>query len=128
MARRGFFSRIGDALRNIVAPSPVRETREEEPREPPGRRDYKRIWDDTPHRRQASFRKNLELFHHSIDRLEPDPEQQLELWEVYVKNIVAPNADFKRASTFNDFWQDSGLSPSSFNWTWWREAMGYKRK
>lgn len=132
MARRGFLGRIGRAIRNIVAPPhpPSREPPPPppEPPEEPGRQDFRRTWREQGGR--GSYRKNLRVFHKAIDPIEPDPEGQLELWESYVRNINRGEGRFRRNSTSNMFWRDSGIDPTSqaFDWNLWREAMGFTGK
>ena len=130
MARGGgFLSRIGRALRNVVAPRhpPPREPpRQPPPSPPPEAREYRKIWRDDGGK--GSYRKNLKIFHAVVDPVEPDPDGQLELWESYIKNIVKGQGRFRRQSTSNMFWRDSGIDPQDFDWKKWREAMGYTGK
>lgn len=134
MARGGgFLSRIGRAIRNVVAPrpSPPREP-PERPREPPererepGNREYRDIW--RAERGQGNYKKHLKVFHSLIDPVESDPDEQLALWESYVSNIVRPRGRNRRQDINNMFWRDSGIDPQDFNWVRWREAMGYTGK
>ena|SRR5216683_6032424 len=126
----GFLSRIGRALQNVVAPRhppPPREPpRQPPPSPPPEVREYRKIWRDKGGK--GSYRKNLKVFHAVVDPVEPDPDGQLELWESYVKNIVKGQGRFRRQSTSNMFWRDSGIDPQDFDWKNWREAMGYTGK
>jgi hypothetical protein len=120
MARGGgFLSRIGRAIRNIVAP---RREREQPPEQPP---DFRAVWRvEDPAR--GSYKKHLALFHALIDPVESDPDEQLALWESYVKYMVKGGGRYHRNSTQNMFWRDSGIDPRDFNWARWREAMNYK--
>lgn len=131
MARGGLFGRIGRALRNIVAPSPppAREPPTEE--QPPGREPrgtYRGIW--RSQRGKGSYKKNLDVFHRMVDPIETDEAERIELWNSYVRNINRNrrNDSYRRMSTFNPFWQDSGLSPDTMDWNKWRLAMGYTGK
>lgn len=60
-----------------------------------------------------------------VDPIEDDPQEQLELWRSYVRNIVAGEGQFRRNDNQNMFWRDSGIDPQSWRWQDWREAMGY---
>lgn len=127
MARGGFLGRIGRAIRNIVAPppSPPQPPKRPPPEEPPPEptnRDYKRAWRDEGGK--GSYRKHLNVFHNLVDPVEPDPEEQLMLWESYVRNMVRGGRT-RRQSPNNPFWRESGIHPSEFNWANWRIAMGY---
>jgi hypothetical protein len=130
MARGGgFLSRIGRAIRNVVAPRlPERPppTPQEPPEQGPGGRDFRRVWRD--HRGKGSYQKNLAVFHRMVDPIEPDQGEQLELWESYVRYINKGEGRFRRQSSQNMFWQDSGIDPTSWDWRRWREAMGYTGK
>jgi hypothetical protein len=122
MARGGgFLSRIGRALRNVVAPP--RQPPRPEPPPKPERGPYRDIWKD--HRSKGSYRKNLEVFHNLIDPIESDPDEKLMLWESYVRHMVNGEGRFRRNSTSNMFWRDSGIDPSEMNWARWRDAMGF---
>lgn len=129
MARRGFFGRIGQAIRNFVAPPaprpPEREPPPEIPEEP-SRRDFKAAWRELGG--QGSFRRNLSLFHNKVDPIEPDREQQLELWESYITHVNRGEGRFRRNSSSNQFWRESGIDPVDWDWSVWREAMGYTGK
>jgi hypothetical protein len=132
MARRSFFSRITRAVRNIFAPSPPppRPARPPAPTGPsaPVRRDFRAIWrSEHPKHSKANFEKHLRLFHSAIDPIEQDPNEQLDLWQSYVHNIVNDEGRFRRNSTQNMFWRDSGIDPADLDWSAWREAMGYGR-
>lgn len=130
MARGGFIGRIARAIRNVFAPPrhapPPPPPRPPEPRPPepgPSGSDYRRVWRENDGK--GSYQKNLKLFHSVVDPIEPDPDEQLDLWESYVKHIVTPRGRERRQSTANMFWRDSGIDPGDFRWQQWREAMGY---
>lgn len=135
MARRFSFKRLAQAVRNIVAPSPRRvpppeperpAPREPEPYAPSAYNPFRATW-----RREGAkgnYRKNLAAFHKAIDPIERDPDAQLELWDSYVRNIVKGEGRFRRNSSANMFWRDSGLDPRDFDWKAWREAMGFTGK
>lgn len=132
MARGGgFLSRIRSALRNVVAPRhpPAQEPSPPSPPSPPpppSNKAYRKIWRDESGK--GNYNKNLKLFHALIDPVESDPDGQLELWESYVRNIVKGQGRFRRNSTSNMFWRDSGIDPADMDWKRWREAMGYTGK
>lgn len=135
MARRGFFGRIRDAIRNVVAP-PTGRHRPQPPPEPPrpptptgpSRNEYREIWRDYATPRGASYQSNLAAFHAAIDPIEEDPQERLDLWRSYVRNIVAGEGQFRRNDTANLFWRDTGMDPRDFNWQRWRAAMGFTGK
>jgi hypothetical protein len=127
MARGGgFLSRIGRAIRNVVAPRPA-PTPPPEPPPPrePANREWRDVWRNEGG--QGSYRKNLRVFHKVVDPIESDPDEQIALWESYVHNIVRKGRQ-RRNSTSNMFWRDSGIDPADFDWKLWREAMGYTGK
>lgn len=134
MARGGFLGRIGRAIKNIIAPSPPprREAPPPEPPREPPRRDRisaeREIWRE--YRGGKNLNKHLALFHSLIDPIEDDPNERLEIWESYVRNMVKGEGQFRRNSSQNMFWRDSGLDPDPdvFNWARWREAMGFVGK
>lgn len=128
MARRGFLGRIGHAIRRFVAPPAPPPQREPppEPPEEPTRGDFRAAWRDLGGR--GSFRKNLRVFHNKVDPIEPDREQQLELWETYIKHVNRGEGRFRRNSSSNQFWRESGIDPVDWDWDVWREAMGYTGK
>jgi hypothetical protein len=131
MARGGFLGRIARAIKKVVAPSPRRPPAPPPGREPPRERGprggpFREVWRDN--NGKGSYRKNLEVFHRVVDPIEKDPDEQLELWESFVKNIVNPRGRERRQSTDNMFWRDSGIDPRDFRWQEWREAMGYTGK
>jgi hypothetical protein len=127
VARQGFLGRIRQAIRNIVAPpQPPRRKAPPPPPEEPTGKDFRRAWRDLGG--QGSYRKNLRVFHKTVDRVETDPEQQLELWETYITHINRGEDRHRRNSTSNMFWRDSGIDPTDWDWTDWREAMGYTGK
>lgn len=133
MARGGFLSRIRDAIRNVVAPRPPERAPPGQP-EPPREREprgdpYRNIWRDQHVKRgKGNYRKNLNVFHRLVDPVESDPDEQLELWESYVRHIVKDEGGHRRNSTSNMFWRDSGIDPQDMDWARWREAMGYTGK
>jgi hypothetical protein len=65
-----------------------------------------------------------------VDPIESSEAERIQLWETYVRNINRNrrNDPYRRQSSFNPFWQESGISPDSFNWAQWRIAMGYTGK
>ncbi len=131
MARGGgFLSRSWRALRNVVAPSrrepPPPRAPEPPPEQGPGGREFRRVWRDR--RGKGSYQKNLSVFHRMVDQIESDPDEQLMLWESYVRYINKGEGRFRRQSPQNMFWQDSGIDPTSWDWRRWREAMGYTGK
>ena len=128
MARFGFVGRIGRAIRNIVAPPPPpqRPAPPPPPEEPRGRDPFRREW--RAQHAKGDYKKNLRAFHKVVDPIESDPDQQLELWDSYIHNIVKGQGRFRRNSTSNMFWRDSGIDPADFDWAMWREAMGYTGK
>jgi hypothetical protein len=134
MARGGFFRRIGNAIRNVVAPRPpTREPepppqppREQGPRGGSGGNPWRRVWRDQDGK--GNYQKNLAVFHALIDPVEPDETGQLELWESYIRHINKGEGRFRRQSTSNMFWRDSGIDPADMDWRRWRVAMGYTGK
>jgi hypothetical protein len=128
MARRGFLSRVFDRIREVVAPRPPEREREQPPPQPPKERpsEYRGIW--RSHGGKGSYQKNLKVFHAMIDPIEDDPSERVMLWDSYVRNINKGEGRFRRQSTSNLFWRDSGIDPESFRWQEWREAMGYTGK
>jgi hypothetical protein len=126
MARRGFLGRIVDRVRSIVAPPRQREEPPPPPPEPPEPTDsYRKIWREQ--RGQGSYRKNLEVFHNLVDEVEPDEGERKELWQSFVRDINRNRRSdpYRRQSTFNPFWQESGIAPDAMDWKKWRIAMGY---
>jgi hypothetical protein len=126
MARGGFLSRITRALKNVVAPRqpPPERPRPEPPRaQGPRDTDYRKAWRSGGGK--GNYKKHLTVFHRVVDPVEQDPDEQLELWDSYVRNIVSGRGRARRQSTDNLFWRDSGIDPSDMNWQAWREAMGY---
>lgn len=121
MARDGFLRRIANALGIRRAPKPERAP----PPEPPSSRrdEYRDIW--RQQRAKGSYRKHLRVFHSMIDPIEDDESEREQLWDSYVRHMVKGEGRFRRNSTSNMFWRDSGIDPQDFNWQRWREAMGF---
>jgi hypothetical protein len=94
-------------------------------RKPP--RSYRSIWDDADPE-NGSYEKHLAVFHSSVDRIESDPDERLNLWESYVRHMVAGEGWYRRNSSSNMFWRDLGMDPRDFGWDTWRVAMGYKTR
>ena len=134
MARGGFLGRIGRAIRNIVAPSPPPREREREylPPPPPGggppitTADYRRVW--RHEHGKGSYRKNLDVFTRLMDDVRMPESEREELWESFIQNINRGQGRYRRNSTFNQFWQDTGIDPAAMDWAKWRIAMGYTGK
>lgn len=133
MARRSFVGRIGRALRNLVAPSPRQPpppppSREEPPKRGPGRDEYRDVWrsERAQNVPRANYQTHLRTFHGLVDPIEDDPGERLQLWESYVKHMVKDEGPFRRNSSSNMFWRDTGIDPLDFNWRMWRAAMGYE--
>jgi hypothetical protein len=132
MARGGgFLSRIGRVLRNVVAPPRERE-RPAPPTPPPPptpkepRSAYRNVWREQ--RGKGDYKKNLAVFHSMVDPIEDDPNERLILWESFIRNINKGGGRFRRQSSANMFWRDSGIDPTEMDWRRWREAMGYTGK
>jgi hypothetical protein len=137
MARFNPFKRVVNAIRRVIAPSPPPERAPEPPRERPREhpelytgpteRTFRRVWRQET-TRKADYNKNLEVFHSMVDPIESDPDEQLELWHSYIRNMVNGEGQFRRNSSQNMWWRDSGLDPDNFSWARWREAMGFTGK
>ena len=52
-------------------------------------------------------------------------DRQTEMWRDYVKWMVKPGQKFRRNDPRGPFWRKYGITPSSWDWHAWREAMGY---
>jgi hypothetical protein len=127
MARRTIFGRATRALRKIFAPSSRPRPPAPPPAPPPTHGDpYRETWRDL--RGKGNYKKNLAVFHALIDPVEQDPAEREELWESYVRHINKGEGRFRRQSTSNMFWRDSGIDPSDMDWRRWRIAMGYTGK
>lgn len=130
MARGGFLGRVGRALRKILPPAPhprhAPPPREPPPREPPppSKNDFKQAWRDN--RGGGNYKKNLALFHRLVDPIARDADEQLDLWESYIKHMTRGRE--RRNSTSNMFWRDTGIDPSDWDWAAWRQAMEYTGK
>lgn len=121
--------KFGQRIQKALTPSPPPrqpEPRQPEPRQPearPTRDPFRKEWN-----RQhglGSYRRNLKAFHKAVDPIESDPDEQLELWESFVKHINKGEGRFRRNSSANMFWRDSGIDPRDFDWKTWRDAMGF---
>lgn len=122
MARGGLFGRIGRIFKRAPAPPPPRQPPERPPPKEPAD-EYRRIW--RRERGTGNYRQHLKVFHSMIDPIESDPRERQELWESYITNIIRPRGRERRQSPSNMFWRDSGIDPIDFNWSSWRQAMGY---
>lgn len=61
---------------------------------------------------------------------ETEPDERLELWESYVRNMVvgADTGGRRDDPSRNPFWGEVGISPRRFDWGDWRHAMGYSKR
>jgi hypothetical protein len=100
----------------------------------PVRDRYTRIWDDnvsaavvqdiearTGYRKREIIQEHLAVFNQYMDP-EAQREERYELWESYVQNMVM--GDYQDHEAFFD---DVGIFDTDFDWSGWREAMGYSR-
>jgi hypothetical protein len=134
MARGGFaggLARFGRAItrtiENIFAPSPPPRPPAPAPEPPaPKPNEYRNVW--RHERGKGSYRKNRSVFDRMMDDVDTPQDERIELWESYVHNIVNDKGRYRRNSTSNMFWRDSGIDPADFNWAAWRQAMGYTGK
>lgn len=55
-----------------------------------------------------------------------DAEEQLELWQDYIRYMTRSNNAYRLNTLNNPFWAASGMHPDDFDWYGWREAMGYE--
>lgn len=125
MAGRGFFGRIVDRVRQIVAPPPPPREREPPPEQPRevSHREYRHIWRDE--RPKGNFNRNLAVFERMMNDVDMPQDERPELWESFIRNIVKGQGVKRRNSTANMFWRDSGIDPADMDWAAWRAAMGY---
>ena len=72
---------------------------------------------------RTGYLEHRDFFNSTIDHLDLDADEKLELWYIYLQHMVSGSS--KRNSITNPFFQAAGLHPDNFDWWGWREAMGY---
>lgn len=78
-----------------------------------------RIHDRTGYSEREIIQAHLEVFLEIPGLTETPRGERYELWEDYIDAMV--NGGLSRA----DFFAELGIDEGDFNWTAWREAMGY---
>jgi hypothetical protein len=136
MARRGFFSRITNAIRSIFS----RE--HEKPSAgpdyfPPGPEEVYRSfqqrmrdeWNRQHPNRKFSFRKNYEFLVDLDNGYNIFDEDEIFIdWRDYIRYMVKGDSPYLRRDPRNPFWPRIGIDPIDFPWDDWRAAMGYKAR
>lgn len=138
---RGFFGRIRDTVRRIIAPTrpvqpPPREPPPIPPREPPppptgrtspfratfdsevSRQTTRDVTRRTGYSRNEQYQLHYELFL-STYLTELPEDEQLEAWDGYLDSFV------KNTRPHGEWFREWGMDPRDFDWQAWRAAMGY---
>lgn len=133
MARRGFISRIFEAIRGTFTRDEPRRAppRPPGPPEPPGKRrpldPYLNRWRELT-RERTGYLNHKDIIDDMAFEYDLDEDDKQELWEDYLRNMVGRRgirAQYKYHDINNPFWQKWNIDPDSFDWHAWREAMGY---
>lgn len=116
------YARHADFTRQRTNAQRREQARRERERDP-----FRQVWmEQTISRPGRSYANHRELIAALPGFQDLDEDEQLEIWEDYIRYMINGESNYRRNDPRNPFWSTAGIHPRNFDWDEWRATFGKK--